>query len=65
MSCASVLIDNLIVSLTVCYPSGTAEEILTQCDGRLDMVVVGAGSGGSVVGIGRKFREKLPTCKVM
>ena len=32
--------------------------------GKLDMVVCGAGTGGTVAGIGRKMKEKLPTCKV-
>ena len=43
---------------------GTAEEILLQCGGGLDMVVVGAGTGGTVAGIGRKLKEKLPHVQV-
>lgn len=43
----------------------TAEEILMQCDGKVDMVVVGAGTGGTITGIGRKMKEKLPACKVV
>ena len=43
---------------------GTAEEILAQCEGRVDMVVVGAGTGGTAAGIGRKMREKAPNVKV-
>ncbi|CAG0885758.1 unnamed protein product [Cyprideis torosa] len=43
----------------------TAEEILYACDGKVDMVVVGAGTGGSVAGIGRKFKEKCPDCIVV
>lgn len=43
---------------------GTAEEILAQCEGQVDMVVVGAGTGGTVAGIGRKMREKAPNVKV-
>lgn len=42
----------------------TAEEILTQCGGQLDMVVAGAGTGGTIAGIGRKLKEKLPNVKV-
>jgi len=38
---------------------GTAEEILHQCDGRVDMVVVGAGTGGTITGIARRLREVL------
>ncbi|RWS09932.1 cystathionine beta-synthase-like isoform X2, partial [Dinothrombium tinctorium] len=43
----------------------TAEEILAQCDGKVDMVVMGAGTGGTVTGIGRKIKERLPHCKVI
>eukprot|EP00811_Abedinium_folium_P029945 NODE_4753_length_1851_cov_21.885731.p1 GENE.NODE_4753_length_1851_cov_21.885731~~NODE_4753_length_1851_cov_21.885731.p1 ORF type:complete len:529 (-),score=176.20 NODE_4753_length_1851_cov_21.885731:161-1747(-) len=39
---------------------GTAEEILEQCEGRLDMIVIGAGTGGTLTGIARKLKEKLP-----
>ena len=40
----------------------TAEEILYQCDGKVDMVVMGAGTGGTAAGIGRKMKEKCPSC---
>jgi cystathionine beta-synthase len=43
----------------------TAEEILNQCEGKIDMVVVGAGTGGTVTGIGRKIKEKCPDCEVV
>ncbi|CAL8080907.1 unnamed protein product [Orchesella dallaii] len=43
----------------------TAVEILEQCGGKVDMVVCGAGTGGTVTGIGRKVKESLPTCKVV
>ena len=42
----------------------TMEEILQQCDQELDMIVVGAGTGGTVAGMGRKLKEKLPHIKV-
>jgi len=44
---------------------GTAEEILQQCDGKVDMVVVGAGTGGTITGIARKFKERCPDCIVV
>lgn len=44
---------------------GTGEEILRQCGGKLDMVVVGAGTGGTISGIGRKIKERCPDCKVI
>lgn len=44
---------------------GTAEEILEQTDGKLDMVVIGAGTGGTITGIARKLKERLPHLKVV
>jgi len=45
--------------------AGTAEEILEQTDGKVDMVIVTAGTGGTLTGIARKIKEKLPNCKVI
>ena len=39
---------------------GTAEEIWRQCDGNVDMVVCGAGTGGTISGIARKLKEYNP-----
>jgi cystathionine beta-synthase len=44
---------------------GTAEEILAQCGGKVDMIVVGAGTGGTISGIARKLKEKLPNVLVI
>ncbi|XP_013394087.1 cystathionine beta-synthase [Lingula anatina] len=44
---------------------GTAEEIIDACDGQVDMVVIGAGTGGTLTGIARKIREKCPNCKII
>ncbi|XP_050792557.1 cystathionine beta-synthase-like isoform X2 [Gopherus flavomarginatus] len=41
----------------------TAEEILQQCEGKIDMLVAGAGTGGTITGIARKLKEKCPDCK--
>ncbi|KAM4701196.1 cystathionine beta-synthase isoform 2-T5 [Discoglossus pictus] len=43
----------------------TAEEILQQCDGKLDMLVSGAGTGGTITGLARKLKEKCPECKIV
>jgi cystathionine beta-synthase len=43
----------------------TAEEILYQCDGKLDMIVLGVGTGGTITGIARKLKEKCPSCIVV
>ncbi|RHY23840.1 hypothetical protein DYB36_008686, partial [Aphanomyces astaci] len=44
---------------------GTAEELLYQCDGRIDMIVMSAGTGGTISGIARKLKEKLPNIIVV
>lgn len=44
---------------------GTAEEILRQCDGKVDMIVLTAGTGGTLAGIARKIKERLPNCKIV
>ncbi|KAM4608590.1 cystathionine beta-synthase b [Polymixia lowei] len=43
----------------------TAEEILKQCDGKLDMLVAGAGTGGTITGIARKLKERCPDIKIV
>jgi cystathionine beta-synthase len=37
-----------------------AEEILDQCNGQVDAVVIGVGTGGTIAGIARKIKEKSP-----
>jgi cystathionine beta-synthase len=39
---------------------GTAEEIWEQCEGRVDMIVAGAGTGGTITGIARRLKELNP-----
>uniref|UniRef100_A0A8B9QS59 Cystathionine beta-synthase n=1 Tax=Anas platyrhynchos TaxID=8839 RepID=A0A8B9QS59_ANAPL len=43
----------------------TAEEILQQCEGKIDMLVATAGTGGTITGISRKLKEKCPGCKII
>jgi cystathionine beta-synthase len=44
---------------------GTAEEILEQCDGKIDVLIASAGTGGTITGIARKIKERVPTCIVV
>ncbi|KAI1719494.1 pyridoxal-phosphate dependent enzyme domain-containing protein [Ditylenchus destructor] len=44
---------------------GTAEEILYSCDNKVDAVVIGAGTGGTVTGIARKLKERVPNCQII
>lgn len=43
----------------------TAEEILVQCGGRVDVAVIGAGTGGTITGVGRKLKERCPECRIV
>lgn len=42
----------------------TAEEILSAM-GELDMIVMGAGTGGTLTGVSRKVKERCPKCVVV
>lgn len=44
---------------------GTAQEIYDDLKGHVDMVVMGAGTGGTVTGVARKLKEKNPNIKVI
>jgi len=44
---------------------GTAEELIRQTDGKIDMVVVSAGTGGTITGLAKKLKEKIPGIKVV
>ena len=41
----------------------TAEELWEQCDGKIDYVFIGSGTGGTLTGISRKLKEKDPNIK--
>ncbi len=44
---------------------GTGQEILSDLDGRVDMVVIAAGTGGTITGVARAIKEKAPNCLVV
>jgi cystathionine beta-synthase len=44
---------------------GTGEEILRDLEGQVDMVVMTAGTGGTLTGVARKVREKCPNVNVV
>ncbi|XP_025102106.1 cystathionine beta-synthase-like [Pomacea canaliculata] len=44
---------------------GTAEEILEACENKVDMIVLGAGTGGTLTGVARKIKERCPDCKII
>lgn len=50
----------LFLILSLAHYDATAEEVLWQCDGKLDAIVVSVGTGGCITGIARKIKEKSP-----
>ncbi|MFQ6678295.1 MAG: cystathionine beta-synthase [Fidelibacterota bacterium] len=44
---------------------GTAEEILADFGADLDMCVMGAGTGGTITGVAKKLKEKIPSIKII
>lgn len=44
---------------------GTAQEILDDLDGNVDMVVIGAGTGGTITGIAKRIKEAKPDCIIV
>ncbi|MCJ1242812.1 hypothetical protein MMC30_000007 [Trapelia coarctata] len=45
--------------------TGTGPEIYTQCSGHLDAFVAGAGTGGTIAGVARFLKRKLPGVKIV
>ncbi|MGH7177507.1 MAG: pyridoxal-phosphate dependent enzyme [Tepidisphaeraceae bacterium] len=43
----------------------TAPEIYEETDGQVDVIVAGAGTGGTVSGIGRFFKEKIAKTRIV
>ena len=47
------------------HEHGTAEEIWTQTSGRVDMIVAGAGTGGTITGLARGMRKHNKDVKIV
>ncbi|MCB0415576.1 MAG: cystathionine beta-synthase [Bdellovibrionales bacterium] len=45
--------------------NGTAVEILEDLNGKIDMLVAGAGTGGTISGIAKKLKEQVPGVKII
>lgn len=43
----------------------TGPEIFRQCGGQLDAFVAGAGTGGTIAGVARYLKPRLPTVKIV
>src|SRR3954466_10791324 len=47
------------------HEEGTGREIIDQCGGKLDAIVMTAGTGGTITGVARVIKREVPKCKVI
>jgi cystathionine beta-synthase len=47
------------------HDDGTGREIVEQVDGKLDAIVMTAGTGGTITGVARHLKRAIPNCKVI
>ncbi len=47
------------------HETGTGPEIFEQMDGRIDTIVLGVGSGGTLTGLGRYFEKVAPDMEIV
>ena len=43
----------------------TGQEIIDDLDGQVDMVVIGAGTGGTITGVAKRLKEHNPDCIIV
>ena len=49
----------------IAHYEGTAQEIWDQCEGKIDVVVLTVGTGGTSTGIARFFKDKDPNIRIV
>lgn len=60
------LTDQFRNPVNVCiHETTTGPEILEQCDGQIGAFVAGAGTGGTITGVGRLLKRRAPTARVV
>ncbi len=47
------------------HEEGTGREIVEQCDGRLDAIVLTAGTGGTLTGVATYVKRHVPGCRIV
>ncbi|HWO20287.1 MAG TPA: cystathionine beta-synthase [Kofleriaceae bacterium] len=47
------------------HEEGTGREIIDQCGGKLDAIVMTAGTGGTITGVARIIKREVPGCRVI
>lgn len=49
----------------IAHEEGTGREIVEQCGGRIDAIVMTAGTGGTITGVARAIKREVPGCQVI
>jgi cystathionine beta-synthase len=49
----------------IAHEEGTGREIIDQCGGKLDAIVMTAGTGGTITGVAKAIKREVPACKVV
>ncbi len=49
----------------IAHEEGTGREILDQCGGKVDAVVMTAGTGGTITGVARVIKREVPSCQIV
>ena len=47
------------------HEEGTGREIIDQCGGKLDAIVMTAGTGGTITGVARVIKREVPGCLIV
>jgi cystathionine beta-synthase len=47
------------------HEQGTGREIIDQCGGKVDAVVLTAGTGGTITGVATVIKRELPQCQII
>src|SRR3569623_319796 len=47
------------------HEEGTGRALIDQCGGKLDAVVMTAGTGGTISGVARVIKREVPGCKIV
>ena len=63
--CAHILDQYTNPYNPIAHYDGTAQEILSQLNNKVDLLVATAGTGGTICGIARKIKEKCPNWNIV
>lgn len=63
--CAHVLDQYRNAYNSIAHYDSTGEEIVNQLNGKVDLLVATAGTGGTICGLARKVKERCPNCVIV